>query len=397
MFELLLNYILKYKVIIIFYILIILFLVWKRKRLDFQAKIIILYRTKFGLKFIERCVQKFREEIILLGYIGVGAGYIGLVFISYLLLKNLYDLITSPAAVSEVSLVLPGINVPGLGVLPFWYWIIAIFVIAIIHEFSHGIVAKAYQVDVENTGFVFLGPIIGAFVEPNEKKLRKQKDIVQYSILAAGSFSNILLGIVLLLFLPYVANPLALAPYENQISYPVGFSFTLIDQTLPAAQAGLKDGMTINQFNGETINSFSDFTYQMLQTSPGEKLLIGTDQGEFKVTAGKYPGEEFNHGYVGIQGMKDERRLNSGMEFWGKVYYWFKGFFRWLFFLSLGIGMFNLLPLPLVDGGRMTQVYLHKRHGSSKGENWYRRISVFFFLVLILNLVYPLLKGWLGV
>ena len=66
-------------------------------------------------------------------------------------------------------------------------------------------------------------------------------------------------------------------------------------------------------------------------------------------------------------------------------------FLRWLYLLSLSIGLFNLLPLPTVDGGRMAQVFLHKLHGSEKGEKRYKQISLFFLLLILLNLLYPLL------
>ena len=70
---------------------------------------------------------------------------------------------------------------------------------------------------------------------------------------------------------------------------------------------------------------------------------------------------------------------------------WLVGFLRWLFLLSFGIGLFNLLPLPLVDGGRMAQTFLHKLKGPEAGEKRYRLIGFFFLLVLILNLIYPLI------
>ena len=34
--------------------------------------------------------------------------------------------------------------------------------------------------------------------------------------------------------------------------------------------------------------------------------------------------------------------------------------FKWLFLLNLFVGLFNLLPLGIVDGGRMLQILLHK-------------------------------------
>jgi membrane-associated protease RseP (regulator of RpoE activity) len=352
---------------------------------------------KFGLRFIEKFANKFREPTILLGYIGVGAGYVGLIFISYVLIKNLVDLVISPAAVSGVSLVLPGVNIPGLGVLPFWYWVIAIFLIALVHEFSHGIVARAHKIDVKNTGIVFLGPIIGAFVEPNEKQLRKQSDIKQYSVLAAGSFSNILLAIVALLLLNFCFMPLQEAMVE-----PTGFTFdAYVNEDLPFAQAGIMPGTLINGIDGSMTYRFEEFSEKLFCTSPGDKVSIIGAEKNYPVTLAENP-EVPGKSYLGIQTIHNEfevkEKYSTGV--WKSVYYsldWLTGFLRWLFILSLGIGLFNLLPLPIVDGGRMMQVFLHKLRGEQSGEKWYRKIGMFFLLVLLLNFIYPLIRGWLGI
>ncbi|MBT3814645.1 site-2 protease family protein [Candidatus Woesearchaeota archaeon] len=397
MFELITTFIWKYKFIFLFYLLVVLLLYVKRKKLDFQAKVIVLYRMKFGLRFIEKFANKFREPTILLGYIGVGAGYVGLIFISYVLIKNLVDLVISPAAVSGVSLVLPGVNIPGLGVLPFWYWVIAIFLIALVHEFSHGIVARAHKIDVKNTGIVFLGPIIGAFVEPNEKQLRKQSDIKQYSVLAAGSFSNILLAIVALLLLNFCFMPLQEAMVE-----PTGFTFdAYVNEDLPFAQAGIMPGTLINGIDGSMTYRFEEFSEKLFCTSPGDKVSIIGAEKNYPVTLAENP-EVPGKSYLGIQTIHNEfevkEKYSTGV--WKSVYYsldWLTGFLRWLFILSLGIGLFNLLPLPIVDGGRMMQVFLHKLRGEQSGEKWYRKIGMFFLLVLLLNFIYPLIRGWLGI
>ena len=54
----------------------------------------------------------------------------------------IWNLVTSPVSQPGVALVLPFTNVPGVGYLSFFHWIIAIFLLAIVHEFAHGIVAK---------------------------------------------------------------------------------------------------------------------------------------------------------------------------------------------------------------------------------------------------------------
>ncbi len=392
MFEQVFPFILKYKFIFIFYLAVIIFLLVKRKKLDVQAKFILLYRMKFGLNWMERFSKRFREWVILLGYVGVGAGYVGLVFISVILIKNLYDLIAKPAAVSGVSLVLPGINVPGLGVLPFWYWIIVIFVIALVHEFSHGIVARAHNITVKNTGIVFFGPILGAFVEPDEKTLQKQSDIKQYSVLAAGSFSNILLAIAAVLLLNFIFMPIQQVMVE-----PTGFTFdSYIEGSLPFEKSGILPGTIITGINGETISDFQKFRTELLFNRPGSTATIQSKEKNYEITLAENP-DEPKIPYLGITGIRNEfeikEKFSKGI---GKISYhiinWSSGFLRWLFLLSLGIGLFNLLPLPIVDGGRMTQVFLHKWKGREKGERRYRQVSAFFLLLLLLNLFFPLLN-----
>jgi len=38
---------------------------------------------------------------------------------------------------------------------------------------------------------------------------------------------------------------------------------------------------------------------------------------------------------------------------------------------------------------------MHRLKGKEKGEKYYRRIGVFFLLVLLLSLIFPLLIKWL--
>jgi membrane-associated protease RseP (regulator of RpoE activity) len=348
---------------------------------------------KFGLVFIEKFVKKYREPVILLGYIGVGAGYVGLIFISYILIKNLYDLITIPAAASGVSLVLPGINVPGLGVLPFWYWIIAIFVIALVHEFGHGIVAKAHGINVKNTGIVLLGPIIGAFVEPDEKKMAKEKDITQYSVLAAGPFANIILAILALVLLTFVFSPL-----QQTMVEPTGFMFdNYVNDSYPAALAGIPTGTLITGINDQETLEFQKFNDVLFCSQPGDEVSLTTKDKNYPLVLGNNPNNP-EKSFLGIKDIHNEFELKSEYrQGWTKTAYylldWINGFLKWLFILSLGIGLFNLLPLPIVDGGRMVQVTLHKIRGQDKGEKTFRFVSMFFLLILLLNLFYPLLAG----
>ena len=388
-----LGFLTQYAAIIIFYGVIVAILIANRKKLDVQAKFIILFRMKWGLKWMDKYAAKYREWVILLGYIGMGAGFVGVIFISYVLIKNLWDVITIPEASSGVALVLPGVNVPGMGVLPFWYWIIAIFIIAIVHEFSHGIVARAHNLKVKNTGIVFFGPIIGAFVEPDEKKIVKEKDIVQYSILAAGAFSNILLAIFAVLLLTFVSMPLQQAMIE-----PTGFTFdSYVEGNYSFAQNGIIPGTLITGVNGIETKTFAPFSESLFCTLPGEEITINTVNKDYKIALGENPDNK-EKSFLGIKEIRNEFNIKpkytTGM--WNVAYSilaWINGFLKWLFLLSLGIGLFNLLPLPIVDGGRMAQVFLQKLKGEEKGNSMYQKVGMFFLFVLIMNLVLPWLMN----
>ena len=303
MVEMFVSFLLNYKYIILFYLALVIFLIIKRKDIEVQAKIIFLYRRKWGIAWMNRFAARFREWIILAGYVGVGVGFVGLGVISYVLVKGLIDLVSKPALPASVSVVLPGMNIPGLGILPFWEWIISIFVIAVVHEFSHGILARAHNIEVKNTGIVFFGPILGAFVEPNEKRLMKDKDIVQYSVLAAGSFSNILLSIVALLLLVMVFVPLHQAMVE-----PQGFSFgSYASTSLPAARAGIPQGSTITEINGKKVSGFVEFHNEISCMREGEEITLTADGKRYPVTLAASP-DEPGKGYLGIVNLKDEAK-----------------------------------------------------------------------------------------
>ena len=76
-----------------------------------------------------------------------------------------------------------------------------------------------------------------------------------------------------------------------------------------------------------------------------------------------------------------------------KVLFWIFGLFTWLFILNLGIGIFNLIPIGPIDGGRMMQVALHGIFKEEKKANkvW-KSISIFFFLLVIANFVIVFIK-----
>ncbi len=116
---------------------------------------------------------------------------LSLVYYAILILQNIIQIYVFHAAVSHVhagaTVMLPGYNLPLLS------GIVALFLLLVIHESGHALMAFATSLPVESSGIVLFGPIpIGAFVEPDEEKLFASKTDVQNAVLVMGSGFNLL-------------------------------------------------------------------------------------------------------------------------------------------------------------------------------------------------------------
>jgi len=107
----------------ILFVIIVAFLVLRNKKiLDLQAILkigkipliyAVLWRTKFGIKFMDKVAERYRELVKLIGYCFIGFGFFGMVFISFNILIMLFKLFISPRETAQgVSLVLPLTNIP---------------------------------------------------------------------------------------------------------------------------------------------------------------------------------------------------------------------------------------------------------------------------------------------
>src|SRR3989344_1078348 len=112
--------------ILIFYGLLLLFFFYKRERFEVQGRIFAIYKTKLGLKLMDKIAKSFPRFLRVLGYLSILTGLAGMGFILYILIKGTYTLLLVPGAVPVLAPVLPGVKIAGLPVLSFWYWVISI-------------------------------------------------------------------------------------------------------------------------------------------------------------------------------------------------------------------------------------------------------------------------------
>ncbi len=387
---------------IVFLIILAIFLYLKRKNLDTKQIIphvlyFSMYKTKWGLKLMDSLAKKNRKFTAYVGYAGVLFGFLGMILISYALINNLYVLFTTPEASPGVGLVLP-IRAKGIFFVPFFYWIISIFVIAVVHEFSHGLIARAHKIKVKSSGFAFLGliaPIIpAAFVEPDERELRKRPHKQQLSVFAAGPFSNILVGFLCLAILSFI-----FAPITNALIEPDGVKITdYVKQDgkeFPAEKAGIKIGEVVQRIDDKPTPFVNNLSAALRGKKPGDVVALKTDKSAYEVTMAKNPDNE-SMAYIGAY-LEQNTKINENIEarfgtLLPNAVIWISGLFAILFILNLGIGLFNLVPIGPLDGGRMLQLVLHRIFDVEKGNKVWYFIGMFFLVIIFINIAFAFVR-----
>lgn len=383
-----LNLLWVYKWTILFYSVLIAIIYIFRKKFDWQAKFIGLYRTKIGLKLMTK-LANYKRTVRFLGYTGVVVGFTGMLLITYMLLKGLFDFFLVPTAPPVIAPVLPGITIPGLNIyVPLVIGWLALFIVIIIHEFSHGVVARAHNIPVKSSGLMLFGPLGGAFVEPDEKILRKKSHKVQLSVFGAGPFSNILSSILFWLVLLFLLTPLI-----SSFIAPTGVVFKEVQPGYPAALSGVKTGVVYNEVNGAKINTTTDFLVALKDVDPNESVTLQSNKGQvLKFRATESPRDK-TKGYIGV--VLDNNLKNPSLSWLFSIVTWLTSLVTWTFILGLGIGLANLLPLGPVDGGRMFQIVTERFFGKKLGQKVWVKTSIVVLVLILFLLFAPIVRSLL--
>ena len=293
--------------LVIFVILISIFLYRRKKNLKKEG-LLLLYRTSWGMKLIEKVGTKFKKTLNFLSYVAIGLGYLLMGTMIYLFGKIVWIYVLNPEIVRAIKIppIMPLIpylpQVFKLDFLPsfyFIYWIIIIAVIAIVHEFAHGIFARNKGVGIKTTGFgffpFFLPVFLAAFVELDEDQMKKKSIFSQMSVLAAGTFANVLTGI---LFLGIMVLFFTLA------FVPIGIEFNSYTYS----------AINISQVDSINGVALEDFSYEGILNSVSEEglneVLIGDEK--FVVTKEFLDLQQNHNGYVLVY--HDAPAVNIGLE-----------------------------------------------------------------------------------
>ncbi|WP_292896926.1 site-2 protease family protein [Methanobrevibacter sp.] len=284
----------------------------------------------------------------------------------------------------SVSIVIPGVDIPGSQIyVPFVYGLIALATVLVVHEFSHGIQAIGEKIPIKSIGLLLFAIIPGAFVEPDEEKLKKAKRSSKLRVYAAGSIANVTLALIALILLSLVSAGIPQFFEEDGIA---------VDRIVPdsPSEGILKEGMVLQEIDNHRINDSQAYVDIVSSFSPRDNVEVKTDQGTYHITLAKNPNNE-SVGFFGIQANKHFELINDS---WGPlpwILFELAELFQWISMLNLGIGLFNLLPIKPLDGGYMLEILLSYK----LSERQYKPIVNALSMVLAMVIVFSIVAGFL--
>lgn len=368
--------------VIAFYALLAILIYKYRNKVQRHAGIIFMYETTRGIKLMDR-LAKYKRFWKAWSYLGIPVGYLGMGFIFYFLFNAFFF----PTPEATISPVLPGIKIPGSEFfLPFWHGIFALFLLLVIHEGAHGIISRVHNVKVESTGVGLLAILPFAFVKPNEKQVKKLSASKRIAMYAAGPFANITTAALALGLLLFGVMPLLISSYDV-----LGLNVLSVTEGFPAENAGLESGNTITFIDNIPLSE-TDLAYEaLLSKTPGDEMSLTLESGEsLNMIATENPDDPSDGHY----GFSFEGVLEQKEHAWyAGLLSIFKDFLYFFITLSLGVGLFNLLPLGPLDGGKMMKdglVSLTKR------EKWSNRVFIYLSLLTFLMLLVSIFRPMIG-
>lgn len=337
--------------VILFYSILGITIYKNRKKMEVMDKVFFVYKWKKGAEYI----RKISRPPWLWKILSTLAIPICLFFMLYsvqILYQGAVGIIQSPDPTPTVGLLIPGVQLPGSDFyVPFWYGIISIVVLAVVHEASHGIIATVEKIKIKTTGvglFLFL-PL--AFVEPVINSFKKATRLSRIRMLCAGSFANLTTALIAFLIVVNLLTPL--------IDSEVNYSGVLVKQAVPnepAALSGMPNNTKLISVNNKTVANITEFYYALMELTPEENVTIITSNGTYFLTTSTNPNNQ-SMAYLGVIVEQDWEFKQELKQSYPEFILWMPfvltQLLMWVSNLNFAVGIFNLYPLWITDGGKI--------------------------------------------
>jgi membrane-associated protease RseP (regulator of RpoE activity) len=401
----------------------------KNLGINYELKLpLILIHTPFGLRFFD-VVAKSRVGKI---YASFNIYLMPLItaLAVFLILGSLLVLFSNDSAREGIREIGPQGNllIPGLNpILPWTYGWIGLVITIIIHEAGHGIVARVYNTKVESTGIVlFLGIPIGAFVNIQQDELNKTTFKQKSAILTAGPLNNMVIaGISFGLLFVLITS---LNPISNIQGDEIGLTVLTIGENSLAKSIGLSKNSIITFINAEPIEDVQELrkiltdnlgtTIQMKWISEDKKEQIKSfelpasipeNKGVLGVTltdAFIDPGlvlDNYKNLFLtnplailmpptlqqNLVPYSDSMSSHYTSTIFGPTFPIIANFLFWIWFINFNVGIFNALPITMLDGGQWYGTLLENKIKTNSKIKPFTILSIVFIIIVILAFTLP--------
>lgn len=374
-----------------------------------RTSILFFRRTKKGLDLIDKIAKTNPRFWSIYGWIGLIVGAISVFVAIYYIGLGFVDL-AQGGEQGGVGLVLPGLSgeqsfQPGAFFIPIEYWIISIGIIMFVHELSHGIVARAEDFEINSVGWLVLGIIPGAFVEPKGENMLPGAESgetqseehhgpwdqgnwkSQLKVLSAGSFANYVTAAIFILLL---------FGMQSVAYLDTGLHYNSVEDS-PAEAAGMTSGILYSLDNITATRNNQEFVEAVFTIEPGDEVHLNTSEGEFTVTAEAREEDQTNEqlleefgieerGYLGLE----FNEYKEGYQPYESGLGWFMNLLLMIGLLNFAIGLFNMLPIKPLDGGQIVDV-LTREYVSEEATTYVNYLSLIGWILIVGSILYGLI------
>jgi len=352
---------------------------------------VLMWRTERGLGLIDRLSRRFRKWWIAYGTAAVLLGTALMFLVFGGILYNAILFIQQPAkAAPGVRFILPG-TAPGLTVV---VWLIVVGVVLMIHEFFHGFLLRSQDLRTKSVGLLLFLFIPGAFVEPDERELKRSRPGRRARVFAAGPVANVLISMVFLTVLLA-----AVSPRPGVYVWAVAENSPLAGENILGARILYLDNVPVGSI--DDVGVFKD----NLRSGGRREFELVTDRGRFRAEMVTAENGDNLLPFVAAQALPRTEHLYPlnvvllayGTILGSPVFHpylysysvppFFVNLFKWLFALNFGIGMFNLLPAKPLDGGYVLEALLETRVSRRKAARISHALSLAVLVLIVINLL----------
>jgi len=340
----------------------------------------LTYKNTQVQSMLSKMLTRTKRGIRVFADVSVIAGFLMMGFAFWFLLSNISNFFVEPTEFAELTVLIPGVTLTSAPAI--LYFLLSIPIVLVIHEGAHGIVATLEKIKIKTGGFAIFIALFAGFVEPDEKEFDDARKISKLRVIGAGATSNVIFAFALGAIL--LTNPLfALILPEPFLEWfydaPDGVGIISIIEGSGAEKAGLQKNDVITGIDDIAIITPVDF--QKADLKPGDTVTVTVQRDgqllQLPVEIMPSP-DDPDKGLVGI--MRDSA-------FYKPVYNFIEWdpqvsmFLLWLWMISFFIGIINMLPLPILDGGKFIYTIIEKKASE-------RKINAIMFSIYGITFVY---------